>query len=123
MPRRLSPSALKDRMAPQNFSRGLASVVTTMVPGWNGWAAGAFSMDAIVAVVGAECNWGRRGSVISHQLSPVRINYGCGSSQGLLLAWARSKSVHSWPAGLGPGRPIFLVEPRAGRGLWARIAV
>src|SRR5262249_55385490 len=36
MPRRLSPSALSAKIAPQNFSRGLARVATTIVPGRKG---------------------------------------------------------------------------------------
>ena len=38
IPRKLNPSALKARIDPQNFSRGLANVTTTIVPGWKGFS-------------------------------------------------------------------------------------
>ena len=56
MPRKLSPSALSERIAPQNFSRGLASVVTTMVPGWNGLPDSALSMKELSPCFPMECN-------------------------------------------------------------------
>ena len=38
MPQRDTPSGLSESIAPQNFSRGLPSVSSTMVPGWNGFS-------------------------------------------------------------------------------------
>src|SRR5215472_6650416 len=63
MPRKLKPSALNARIAPQNFSRGFESVTTTIVPGLNGLApsdtgrrASRLGMPEILAAMKAECN-------------------------------------------------------------------
>ena len=103
MPRKLRPSELKERIAPQNFSRGLASVVTTMVPGRNGLAEGAFSMHAILAVPEEECNW-VRSQVTRSYILVLGVwlifawrNYGHGSRALVLLI---SRAFHKCFAGL-----------------------